>query len=435
MAKTPKLDDRLDNAKDAQIVQSDVIDSQSLGFVAGEAIAVNDAVCLVRDSGVFKVFKTDLSDSLKKNSFIGVAIEAASVSESVRFVRRGFLTGQSSLTVADRYYLGTTAGEITNMPPAQTIQVGHAISATVLYVTDENGYQFESNEIFVRSMGNNDGTTGTAIQNDTEHFDFTSWSAGASAPASTQRVNMGDNKYGPNMHVLNGTAGTGTVTPQHRVYNKSSWSSETLSPVGRTHGCQLEFQGDLAYSHGGTVANWTNLQDDLDIWNGSSWQASVLTWDANLGVRTIWNENDTELHEALGVTTGGSSVDTHSAYNGSSIVSETAQPGGGNTSTTGGTTPLSGMSRHNGNNTNSWEWDSSSWSSTITVNRVHGFDFVNLLSPHPMAGSDGTTVYVNGGTTVSGTTVSNATDTFASSAWAADTASTNSRCAGAGALF
>jgi hypothetical protein len=101
-------------------------------YTADEDLLIRDVVYI---SAADSVSKAD-ADDLTMSQAVGFATAAALDTASVTVRKFGRLSGFSGLTPGARYYLSTTAGEISSTIPAGTgnviVQVGYAKSATVL---------------------------------------------------------------------------------------------------------------------------------------------------------------------------------------------------------------------------------------------------------------------------------------------------------------
>lgn len=101
-------------------------------YTAEVAIAANDVVYI---SSAGKVSPAD-AGSESNARIIGLARASAAASASVEVQMVGKLAGFSGLSVGSRYYVSSTAGQITNViPPGNSqmvVQVGIAASATEL---------------------------------------------------------------------------------------------------------------------------------------------------------------------------------------------------------------------------------------------------------------------------------------------------------------
>ena len=102
--------------------------------VAGEALALGEAVYLHTDG---KVYKAINDGSRAEATVFGLVKAAASISASATMIVRGSCTGMSGLTVGSEYFLDTSGGIATTVTTTSgdyVVNVGQAQSATVLDV-------------------------------------------------------------------------------------------------------------------------------------------------------------------------------------------------------------------------------------------------------------------------------------------------------------
>lgn len=108
-------------------------------FIAGEAIAVDDAVayCVVTDSGASltanRLYKTSAAALNQRMNFIGFAITAAAApGDRVKVCTTSIYTGLSGLTADTPYYLSNTQGALATTPGTYTRWVGISNSTTTI---------------------------------------------------------------------------------------------------------------------------------------------------------------------------------------------------------------------------------------------------------------------------------------------------------------
>jgi len=102
--------------------------------VAGEALALGEAVYLHTDG---KVYKATNDGSRAEATVFGLVKAAAIISASATIIIRGSCTGMSGLTVGSEYFLDTSGGIATTVTTTSgdyVVNVGQAQSATVLDV-------------------------------------------------------------------------------------------------------------------------------------------------------------------------------------------------------------------------------------------------------------------------------------------------------------
>ena len=105
-----------------------------IAAVAGEALALGEAVYLHTDG---KVYKAKNDGNRAEATVFGLVKAAASISASATMIVRGSCTGMSGLTVGSEYFLDTTgaiATTVTTTSGDYVVNVGQAQSATVLDV-------------------------------------------------------------------------------------------------------------------------------------------------------------------------------------------------------------------------------------------------------------------------------------------------------------
>lgn len=102
-------------------------------YTADEALTANDAVYI---SAADNVSKADADAGSGAGRVIGFAKSTVNDTDPVDVQKAGVMSGFSSLTAGDRYFLDTTAGAITNSVPSASgaviVQVGYAKNTTDL---------------------------------------------------------------------------------------------------------------------------------------------------------------------------------------------------------------------------------------------------------------------------------------------------------------
>lgn len=110
-------------------------------MIASEALSAGNLVNVWNDAGTVKARKTDATTSGKESDGFVLASYSADDTASVYF--EGLITGLSGLTLGARYYLSTTAGNITATAPSSAGNVlqyvGKAVSATELSFEPSDG--------------------------------------------------------------------------------------------------------------------------------------------------------------------------------------------------------------------------------------------------------------------------------------------------------
>ena len=124
---------------DATLLPGSAIDSAQ----ASEAIAAGAPVNIWDDGGTRKIRNADASNGRRADGFATDAISSAATG---KFDTDGKVA-ISGLTVGDRYYLNTTAGQITDTAPTasgETLQsVGIACDGGVLQIELDEDYLIE----------------------------------------------------------------------------------------------------------------------------------------------------------------------------------------------------------------------------------------------------------------------------------------------------
>lgn len=120
---------RLDNS-----VMPTGIGADTAAIVASEALAAGDFVNLWNNAGTINARKADATTSGKEADGFVLAAVANAATATVYF--EGTNTQRTGLTAGSRYYLATTAGGVTTMPPSTTGNVvqyiGKASSTTAI---------------------------------------------------------------------------------------------------------------------------------------------------------------------------------------------------------------------------------------------------------------------------------------------------------------
>lgn len=104
-------------------------------YLADEALLANDAVYI---SAADQVSKASATAGGAASRMIGFAAAATADTDPVNVVSEGVLAGFSGLTPGARYYLSTTAGQITSSIPVGTgntvVQCGYSATASKLHI-------------------------------------------------------------------------------------------------------------------------------------------------------------------------------------------------------------------------------------------------------------------------------------------------------------
>jgi len=104
-------------------------------YDAGENLAAVDALYI---SDADEVSKASAVAGGAESRLVGFAKDAVLATETAEVISDGVLGGFAGLTAGSRYYLSTTAGEITSTIPSGTgntiVQAGYAKNATNLHI-------------------------------------------------------------------------------------------------------------------------------------------------------------------------------------------------------------------------------------------------------------------------------------------------------------
>lgn len=252
------------------------------------------------------------------------------VGSNVRIQAFGPMTGFSGLTQAASYYTSSSPGDITTVPANSTTSfVGQALSSTVLMVSP-NRFNFSlpgNFGIMVRSHGSSTGGTGTAnATQNSEHFNFNSWSTGTSDTTVKYSICGSEAQYNSMLHVVDGIDSDGsTVTAYSRTYNKATWSSfSTRSIAKQAYGIGV-LNNTLYLSKGSTGNSHTTPTNLIDAWNGSTWTNGTGTLVSS---RT---GSSTFIYGGLlrivgGVDSASNEQNDHETWNGVTVGSDTVLP-------------------------------------------------------------------------------------------------------------
>lgn len=350
--------------------------------------------------------------------------------QAVRIQTFGPLAGFSGLIPQTLYYVGN-GGAITTS--ASSVPVGQSLSSTVLFISPNSFfYQFPSAAVMIRSHGLSTSSSGSGTQ-DSEHFNFTSWFAGATSGAGARSLgyNGGMSGFNGAHHQLDGfDASGGTINLLFQEYDKTSWTSKTNRGTAKARFGMYGF-GSFLHAVKGDQGGGTYSTAN-DKWNGTAW--SVGTTFSTSGRNPGTFVNNALLHVVMGFNGAGQNI--HETLTLSDVLSvATASP---NSSDTGGSCSCHDvLNPHgffiNGNNVNtSKRWDGAAWSSDILVNYVPQGDSVSgPVSGHNITSA---TSYINGGSDASSNAL-NTTGSFNDSAWSASVSSVQIRRGAVGSVI
>lgn len=352
---------------------------------------------------------------------IVVATTQSPSGQNVRIQCFGPFASLSGLTTGSIYYLSSSTGAITAAPAdTNPIQVGQALSSTVLFINPNvANFQFGAPLTMIRSHGASTNSAANA-QQDSEHFNFTSWAAGtASTNGARWNCGGGQGTYGSLHLQLDGRNTSDTATLLFQSYNKASWAVLTNRVTVSDNGTVQQFNG-FFYAGKGTAAGTTNVK-----WNGATW--SVLTaWTNSLDLPGSFTTNS--LLDNVGGETGGSFSTSHETLNSSDVKSTaTVIPAAGSSAFSGNiiTSGLTQAAPSTSTSTVAYAWNGTTWSSALTATTaIEGARGATAAS-----GSNTVSqlIYINGGASGSPT---NGTFKYNGSTFSSDTASTNTRTGG-----
>lgn len=331
----------------------------------------------------------------------------------------GPLAGFTSLTTTSQYYLGT-AGAIAVAPTdTAPIQVGQALSSTVLFISSNSLiYQFGTPAIFVRSHGSSTNAVAGGTQ-DVEHFNFSSWAAGTSSALGVQTGSaVGDHGFQGFHHVLDGRNAAGSDVKMFQRYNKTAWATLTNRATVAVTPCPATAFNGFFY---GPIAN---ASSEVDKWNGSAWGSASAS-------SAIGHSTGIFVQGGLIHIVGGAVTNLHYTLNASdAAATATASPssyGSASGSTAAGGYYCTG----NAVGPTTFQWTGSSWGSAVNLTFTpDGTSDFGTACGYNAANNF---AYVNGGSTAS--VAINTTAQYNSTSWAGTTTSTNSRSGPTGSVI
>ena len=420
-------DNTLKLLRDAIAVDPDIF-SATVTVVGGNQTGTDDRVITILTSNgingiagavALNITGTTVTSGASQPT-VTIANGTPPVGAAVDIHRVGPMTGFSSLTVGENYYLDTTPGSFTNTPsdPA-AVFVGKALSSTVLDVSLPDMTKWVGSQVFVRTGGStNQSNLSLGAIASSEHYNGSSWANGTSDSSTHYRNSKQNNtSYGGFHHVVDGIS-AGSFGLLHRLYNKSSWSASTAkgsTPVIQS-GARA-FNGFLYINCGDN--NSGTFYDRADKWNGTAWSSGT-AWGYTVHNQSVFMQGS-NLHISGGYT--GSHVTTHRQRNTSDTESSsTAAPASGENPCSGESPAGYGYTVGTGasaNNTTSYVWDGASWSTKTTAYTMYSD-----------AGSQGSYMSVhgfgfsNGGASNSTTSISTS-QKYNDSTWSSTTSSTN----------
>lgn len=409
-----------------QIATDPDVQSAVVTVVGGNQTGTDDRVITVTSKGGLSLNMSAVVTAGASQPTVTVSNTQAASGQNVRIRNFGLISGFTSLTVGSNYYISGTAGAITTTPtdPAP-IFVGQAFTSTQLFAnTNPSNYQFTTPTIFVRSHGSSVGNARTN-QQDSEHFNFTSWSAGASSALggrseSNQGGSAGYNGY---HHRIDGNNSSGTAQTEFEAYNKASWQTLTNHATSRYGTGAASFNGYLYIGSG--ILSGGAASGTVDKWNGASWSNAVAAIGA-AGWRGVFTQGGSARFVA---GRGAGATNQHDVLNSSDVYTTTTVAPTSDYTSASAQTGSSGFYINDGT-TASYVW-SGSWSSSITV--PHTVASTNQFEGCAGYDSGSGLSVVNGGN--SGASAIATSATFNGTSWTAATSSTNARSSCVGSVF
>lgn len=349
----------------------------------------------------------------------------------------GPFSGLTSLVAGQFYYLDTANGVITATPTdSAPVQVGQALSSTVLFVTRNVGsYSFGTSQILITSHGlttPNSNASATAL---TEQFNFTSWSTTVADSVARGSGGGGESTLTPYVLFIDGADTAGTVSLYTKQFNKSSWANGTTRSTAKSSYGMTILNGLLYCGKGGT-ATGSGVDGLVDAYNNSSWSTSVGNFAGN-GTNRLGSFTQGGKARWCGGGVGASGFALHDSFNGSATASETAVPvimtwaGSGRTTSSNGT-----IFGNAANATASYVW-SGSWGSSVAV--TYGSDYQTAGADKSSGASSGfnssTNITYSVGGSSSSTVPITTTAQFNGTTWSASTSRGTAVAGSTGACF
>lgn len=370
---------------------------------------------------------------------VTIATTQAPSGDNVLVRTYGPVTGFSGLSVTSSYYISTTAGALTDAPTdTNPVFVGQALSSSVIFVnrlTTSNQPQFSISTLFIRAYGSTAGETMSSAVQDSEHFNFTSWSTGATDTGGARcRLHIGAGSFNGSLHIIDGANTSGNATTTARTYNKTSWSAGTTRGTPKCNQQVSTMSGKMYFGRGSTGTDRTSTTQVLESWNGSTWSTEGGVTFALGTVNAGCFQQGSLVYFSGGTDSAGNQRDENYSYDGSSIATSTAMPvisfSFGSSKSAGSKGICGGGT--SGNSTR--EWNGSSWSSAIAFGYTAGATGGSNVGAASGYNSSNSKSYFNGGTSASTTAIAT-TNILTSSTWATGTSSNTARSGGEGDIF
>jgi len=222
--------------------------------------------------------------------------------------------------------------------------------------------------LFVKSVGFSGSDSSTATTT-TEMFNFISWLAGASAPAARAGCGSANSSYNGKHYIIDGDSTGAASVALTAGFNRAAWSTETNSPNARSARGMAAFAGFLYGNMGAANQDPGNNSTASIYYNGTSWTSGNTFSGAKM--RTGCFVVVSLMSVVGGLDGGGSATSEHHLKNTSDAISAgTAIPTGSGSSAGGNANFNLGVmtSITAANNTTSYTWNGSAWSSSLTAN-------------------------------------------------------------------
>lgn len=283
----------------------------------------NDNVITITSKGSLTMTITDSQSGAGAPDFTIANSQTASGS-SVRVQMFGPLSGFTT-TITSNYYLdSSTPGAITAVAPSTIIYVGQAISSSVLFVNPNRfNLNFAQSLLFIKTSGTSGGANAALGASNTEHFNFSSWSAGVDQSTIRSRGGMGEQTYSSKILITGGADAANTPLATSKTYNKTSWSAITDSIVRCAHGA-AEYNSKYRFNNGSSTVSYSGGDTSHYGWDGASWSSAT----GNGFSRSVNGcyANATKMYSIDGINTAGSGAQATYGWNDSSWATETTTP-------------------------------------------------------------------------------------------------------------
>jgi hypothetical protein len=257
-----------------------------------------------------------------------------------------------------------------------------------LSVDDPNAPAF-----FIRAIGSSSGNTAANGQSDAESYNFISWSTISGPGFSGMRSSVAEAKYNGRLHLIDYLSTGGSTAAANSVYNRITWSAETNRGSNNPDSCVVTLLNNL-YTIGGF--NGGSGTTAVDIYSGVTWSGGAGV--SGTGFRMQGFTQGGKWRVIGGVASGPSYLSTHRTFDGTTTTTDTAVPTAAGYAlgalSAGGARGIVGADFTGTSATNSYEWNGTSWSSSISMTTV-----INNSTNAQACGYNRNTgnTYVNGG--------------------------------------